>query len=336
MRVVVALLLALVPSASASAAPAPARTLATVGGVVAGLAQDGGGFAWSDQGGVITFGRIDGGRRIRIVSDENFSPCCEQFVLAREGALWLATHYGHDKYQTLATLTAADRRARFLEATQSSTGFGDDITAVAGDGDVLVYSKVRLTVTPGCADAECTSVIKSGAVWRVVNGHKVRVPRVPGVPLLAAAGRRIAVLVPSRDTWRSSLVQIRQVSNGIVVRSLRARDHVHALAFAGDLVAVLSGQTTKRLMLEWFSVRTGKRLGAGLAPPRTVARLSVSGPRVLYGGPRVLRVLDMRTRRSTIVASGAAVEHFSIEGDRVMWVQADAREPRSYIRMRML
>lgn len=338
MRVVAALLLALVPSASASAAPSPARTVVTVSVAagVAGLAQDGDRFAWSDSGGVIRFDRVEGGSRVRVVSDAGYHPCCEEFALAGDRALWIATHYGNDKYQALGTVSAVDRRPRFLEDIQSSIGFGDDITAVAGDGDLLVYSKVRIGVAGPCDGSpnECPDVIKGGAVWRVDDGRKVRVPRVPGVPLLAVAARRIGVVMPGKSTWASSLVQIRQVSNGMVVRSLRAQDDVQALAFSRDVAAMLSRTNTNRSMLEWFSVRSGKRLGAGLAPPRTVLRLSVSGRRVLYGGPRVLRVLDTRTGRATIIASGTSIEHFSIEGDRVMWVQTDAR--RSYIRMRTL
>jgi Tol biopolymer transport system component len=113
-------------------------------------------------------------------------------------------------------------------------------------------------------------------------------------------------------------VETRTWKNGFVVAKFNATEAVEALALSGNRIALLTGTRARRRI----EVRRtgGRRLRTTTVPRDVAPELSMAGRWVVFRTKRTIRVLDLRSGTTSVLAhTRAIIVGLSIEGRRVAW-----------------
>jgi hypothetical protein len=113
-------------------------------------------------------------------------------------------------------------------------------------------------------------------------------------------------------------VETRTWKNGSVVAKFNAKGPVEALALNGNRIALLTG-TGAHKRIEIRRTR-GRPLRTATVPRDVAPELSMDGRWVVFRTRRTIRVLDLRSGTTSVLArTGAFIVGLSIEGRRVAW-----------------
>lgn len=328
----------------AAASPAGPRllTIAVSRAPIDGLVQDGTTVAWRTpcDGVRVTVRSVRRGR------DASFGQCGlgtsdrRFFALAGRQALWTTESVGNGTWSYPATAAPGERPRSLAELEYDNADLvGTHLGGAAGDGSTLVYSTVEVGVDPVTCDSEgfgCTPIVRGGRIRRVLGGRVVASPVTTPAFLLAASGRRIALVVafasPGERFARlgpDRAVELRDVVTGRRTGRFVPDGTVRALALAPTYAAVLVADDRGR-RIERYSL-DGRRRSATNVPATAADELGASGSAVVFGVGRSIRVLDVRlgTVRTVATARSRPVG-LSIESNRVMW--AERAGGRSFVR----
>jgi len=333
-RAVVLAVLASVAASVAAASPAGPRllTVAVSRTPIDGLAQDGTTVAWRSacDGARVAVQSVRGGRESVFgqcglgTSDRRF------FALAGGRALWTTQSVGNGTWSYPAAAAPGERPRALAELEYDNADLvGTHLGGAAGDGSTLVYSTVEVGVDPATCDSEgfgCTPIVSGGRVWRVARGGAVASPVRSPAFLLAASGRRIALVVAFASSGErfarlgpDRAVELRDVATGRRTARFVPDGTVRALALAPTYAAVLVAGDRRRI--ERWSL-DGRRLSARDVPATAADELGASGSAVVFRVGRSIRALDVRSGTVRPVATARSFPvGLSIESNRVMWAE---------------
>jgi hypothetical protein len=309
----------------AATRPVPKLVLALPTPIQA-FAADGSRLAWirKTSSGCAVYVRAGGRMSSSPVTKREFCPSGEtdrRLALAGQRTLWSLSTAGRNN-QTLVETALTGAQARTVRQLEVNPAVhGDSVTGVAADGSTLVYGVDSFTCieqpdsTVDCAPAE-TDV--SGA-WLVGPTGEVRVQTAP-VSAVAVAGRLVA-LVPTPVQGVPRTVEVRRLPSVVVKRVAVAR-RILAVAMSSQVLVVES------VGLNLFQPRTGRPLGRVSVPSGSLA---VSGNAVVVTRSKTIRLVDVRTKRVSVLARRKLPPiGVTIEGRRVLWAENSRRGGRIY------
>lgn len=204
--------------------------------------------------------------------------------------------------RTASLNSPADR-----EVASVSFGYGSEVAIPksANDGRLVYYG--------GSEFGECRVEMLIPPARR--PRHLFVLDRPP--TLLALSANRIAVVFADRRT-----IQIRATGDG---RRISRMTTFHTGACNWSLPADPCYPTRcrkgSRSRIAFFDAVTGALLASVAVPPRTEARLVVTGNTAFFHTSTTIYALDYKTRRVVSIAQADHPHHVSAEGRRVVWAE---------------
>jgi hypothetical protein len=337
--------------AAYSRSQAKPTTVVWAQGKIAAFAQDGDQLAWESYN---TSKHADCAKQVRIrllgpktqkIVTKPTGPTCDYeqefgsgisddegvLALAGKRALWTLSGPGDSMeiWRTyLVTASYAGTRDVGLEYLEYDETDGSDyLRGISGDSSTLVYGIVKVAES-GCggdSTSICTSWISGGGVKRVTGARTtVAIPGAPPPFLLAASGRRIAIIIAKTvqggiGPGSPATVVVKDAVTGVDVGSFSSAGTPLALAFAASVVAVLESTTDGR-QIE-FRTPSGTFLRTAVVPYKATD-LSTTNKRAVFSLGKSIRTVRVAAGASTTVATAASTPiGLSIEGTRVAWAE---------------
>lgn len=324
-----------------AAHPAP-RTIVSVPGQVIGVAQDGGSIAWlswKDFHCTLTIRGPRGAEHAASVG--SCAPAAHDLVLAG-GAAAIGGYEDVRCSETDAMVRVVRPPARAHVVQQiygDCRGYATAYQGLAGDGTSFYYALVttRTPTTLNCGNGgPCSWRLGSSEVVRVAGTKKVPLRGVQGAALLAGADRRLALVEPATAAhsdgktfdWpraaANGKVAVYDTTSGRLVASFAPNGVVRALALSPTRAVVLV-QDGAAFAIEWYDAATGAALGHAKVPPSTGRTLATDGRTAAYAVGSSVRVLDLSSGATTLVAHTAGPPvGLSLDGGRLAWGEGTA------------
>lgn len=348
--VLAATLLALAAPTAAEAAAV--RTLVTAKGPIAAFAHDRGRIAWAGvDPGVDCPWRV----RIRILAsglqtglNRNRGHTCRHDVGFQEGpgsvalalggttAIWTLRSRGSSTVVDVIASSLSTRRERRIAELRfdNAYGAGDHLGGLAGDGSLLVVSQLvaELDDSAGCdAAGDCTThATAASRLLRLAGAAVVSVPGATPAFAPSAATDRVAYVQATVERASGpqapagAAVEVRSAFTGALVSSFKPPGRVLALALTDERVAVLLSSETGS-SIRAYATGSGALLGSWEVPAATSGELDLAKTRAVYRVGRTVRLLDLESGRSSVVAVARARPiGLSIEGRLVAWAENSA------------
>jgi hypothetical protein len=219
-------------------------------------------------------------------------------------------------YFGLLAASLRDRHLRHVESMQYESEVVDRGLPVltAGDAGTIVYY-ARCFSTDDCGGA--------GSVLRRLSGPRpltiFRLAENSFPTALALAGNRLA-LAERVGEGATTTVSVRAAAHGALIRQFAVAGRVSSLALSPTRVAALA-QSGGRTRIELRDTRSGSILRS-VQVPRASSAISIAGNRVVFHTGRTIRLLDVRTgRTSTLATAASSPIGLAIEGTRVAWAE---------------
>jgi hypothetical protein len=353
MRVLFAAAVSLVAAVVSAAGAVPrTQTLFTrAGGTISAFAQDGGIIAWftpSAHGcNAVHVRQLDNPLKADLPTEGGtHNVTCRWSVgrapvsLAIAGdqpnLMWTLHENSPLEFDYLVGASVRDRRERrFQQLAHTARGAGLWLGGVAGDGSTLVYgvTSVDYVDEAGCLAGTDTCALKivqqGGGVYRVIDGHKLRlIPGTGAAVAVAASGRRVAYVEADsiekdgRPVAGADLpIKVVNAVTGRVVSSITPQGTPIAVALSAHVLATLE-RTPLGLRLAWYEPGTGSPSGSVPVAIATSPALSVSDRIAVFHVGRSIRGVDIATGRvRTLVSAAAQPIGLSVEGNRVAWAE---------------
>jgi hypothetical protein len=332
------------------------RTIVDLNVPIAEFAQDGGNVAWmtgrcrdpgrdrfhpgNDAIGVRT---LRSGRTITLAQDAcrpNQPDRSDRrggwSGLALAGArvvFWHPVYYSGTGSVSIETRTAAVGGRLPAPLTQS----GVRLAFRSGDGGALAVGADGdgATLAIGVGDASstgdecyCKFRLTGGGIYIVSGRTATKLAGVPVPAFVDVAGGRVAVVAAARSfagditfpvapAQRPAVVEIREATDGALVRRFPVSGVVVGLAFSRETVAVLVTDDGRKSVLQ-YDARTGARR-ARLVVPRGTTVLDVDGRTVVYRSGRDIYVAG--PNRPLRIRAAATPIGLSIDAGRVAWAE---------------
>jgi hypothetical protein len=314
-----------VPRSGAEAARARPVLLLSVPSRIYAFAADGGQMAWLRRtrlGCAVFFRSISGGPTsntpVRGVCP--FDGTGRWLALGGRRAVWATATSGNNFTTSVETARHGDAQSTVLDRLEDDSGAGDDVRGTAGDGSTLVYAvrSIECTQLPSGVTT-CAAVDAVSGVWRVV-GHKAVRLRAASVAAVAVSGKRLAI-VPAYADRLSQVVEVRSARTGALLTRVDTGRLIQSVALSGKvLVAATATSDYTDPRLQVFDPATGASLGSIQAPYGP--SLSATGRMIVMSTRKLIRLVDTRTGRITILASRQhPVAWVTAQGRRVFWVE---------------
>jgi hypothetical protein len=320
------------------------HTLVYAKGPIVAFAEDGDHLAWATDAQCVVSIRIRSlsRRTQRVVGQVPPGDCSwipqTRIALAGDRALWTYYDAGNEQYTYLntAALTGTPPAlVTYASWDTSGYGIGEQLGGLAGQGELLVYSLVSVSVhgADNCDRTQtCTSYVKGGSVTRLETLKPQGIPGTPPAMQLAVSGNELAIVpagvvrsfTPTRADATIAAepngpVQVRNAATGGLLSSFAPTGAVTAIAVSGPTVAVLvTAHGTKRI--ERYAASSGKLLGATPVPPFTADELSMDASRIIFHVGRSIRAVnDSSGAAATIFLAAATPIGLSIDHGRIAW-----------------
>ena len=327
-----ALVLAALTGSLAWGATTPPRTLVSAPAAIGGTAQHGGQIAWFVPCGGIRVRVLATGRDV--VAGLRLAGPCESppdgFAIGAGRVLWINTTYGNTTYANVFSAAPGETHTVLHEEVLGDTAVnaGNYVSGAAGDGALLVYAVLSRFTSDACFYPEemsepCEYGVSGGRVLRIVGRRGVRVPGVPPAALIAAGAGRIAIVTVARTSARDVLdqtgIEVRNGFTGQLVVRLAPAGEIEELALSRTVLAALV-RKGGALRLERYGLPDGRLLGATRVLGNATD-LSVSAAGVVFRTGRAIRITDLRSGRTRVLARPPTASSVSIEGRRVIWIE---------------
>lgn len=219
---------------------------------------------------------------------------------------WNQWTAGTDR-STVSIRTASLNSPADREVASVSFGYGSEVAIPksANDGRLVYYG--------GSEFGECRVEMLIPPARR--PRHLFVLDRPP--TLLALSANRIAVVFADRRT-----IQIRATGDGRRISRMTTSTPVRAIGLSGRTLATqLVAAKGARSRIAFFDAVTGALLASVAVPPRTEARLVVTGNTAFFHTSTTIYALDYKTRRVVSIAQADHPHHVSAEGRRVVWAE---------------
>lgn len=323
--------------AAYSRSQAKPTTLVWAGGEIVAFAQDGGQIAWASIPN--TRNSCSGGVRIRLLGkhQQKVIACSGEeepssLALAGKRVLWKTEVCGNYCHQSVITGSFSRKRARQLEnevCYEYDPFYGDLINGAAGDSSTLVYGITDVGAVGPCGDNEdwsCTPVISGGSIKRVTDTGAVTIPGAPSPFIMAASGRRIALIVAETASTTRGIepgspahVEVINAVTGDSGGSFTVLGKPQEIAFSTSAVGVLTSFSGKK-QIEFYAP-TGEPI-RNVVVPAGATDLSMAGMKAVFRVGRSIRTVGVRTESARQIATAKATPiGLSIEGRRVAWAE---------------
>jgi hypothetical protein len=333
-----AALLLISSGAAYSRSQAHPTTLVWANGKIVAFAQDGDQIAWVSIPGA-SHRTCDGEVRIRLLGkhQQKLVACAGRddvdfgsFRLAGRRTLWKVAYCGNYCHQELVTASYS-KRGNELTAPELGWdydwGYGDYVTATAGDSSTLVYGVVYYSGDCDVSSTETCTPTMSGYINRVTGASAVTIPGAPPPFMLAASGSRVAIVVAETAVGNGmtslpgspATVVVKDAVTGVDVGSFSPAGFPLAIAFAPSVVAVLES-TAGGTQIE-FRTPEGAILRT-VAVPSEATGLSTNDTRAVFRvGKSIWTVSVAAGASKTVVTAANTPIGLSIEGKRVAWAE---------------
>jgi hypothetical protein len=342
-----AALLLISPGAAYSRSQARPKTLVWANGKILSFAQDGNQIAWASYPPDSPHRACQGEVRIRLLGEHQQKRVfCQHtddgvfdtyslsrlrnpigFSLAGRRALWEVAYCGNNCYQQLETASYSKRVRDLLEEElvwDSEWHSGDYVTAIAGDSSTLVYGVATPNYSSGCGEDDpgvCTITV-SGGIKRVTDKSTVTVPGAPPPFIMAASGRRIALVVAETERpgpGSPAYAVVIDAVTGENVGSFTAIGKPQAIAYSTSAVGVLTSVSGEK-QVEFYSP-TGEPIRS-VVVPAGATDLSMAGMKAVFRVGKSIRTVGVRAESVRQIATAKAEPiGLSIEGKRVAWAE---------------
>jgi hypothetical protein len=309
-------------------------TLASFGGSLEAVAQDGPRVAWLHGGphtdcDNITVENVVTGRRSTIEQDPSsrgYGFCANMtlgggLVLAGTRALVSAQAAGNSEYVTLWYGTVSHPAGRVIfNGSYTDYDGGEKYRGMIGDGPTLVY-----------AVEKWTNRTRNVSPLQRIDQHGVATD-VPGVE----AGLQVAASGAFLATRVGGHVVVLNARTGRRVGSARVSSTRGALSLGPRLIAVSAGSVVE--VYDWRTHQLVQRTRLDRAP----LMVWLTGGRLAYRVDKDVWLMDLATRSQRVVATlKPDVFGVSVKNERLVWGENDYKEnefgglvaKRGYVRM---
>jgi hypothetical protein len=255
------------------------------------------------------------------------------FSLAGRRALWEVMYCANNCYQQLVTASYSKRaRGLFKEELLWDPEWhdGDYVTAIAGDSSTLVYGVATPEYLGNCDDdsSRTCTVTMSGEIKRVTGTSTVSIPGAPPPFIMAASGRRIALVVAKTASTSKGIgpgpgtpahVVVVDAVTGASVGSFTALGKPQAIAYSTSAVGVLTSVSGEKQVE--FYLPTGEPIRS-VVVPTDATDLSMAGAKAVFRVGKSIRSVDVRAESVRRIATAKATPiGLSVEGTRVAWAE---------------
>jgi hypothetical protein len=297
---------------------------------VAAFAQDGDRAAWLGGRCSEVHEGVVGEPASTVLGDADPQECpggpAPLLALAGRRALWTTTMRGPTTFVDVTSGAPGEAEILVEElASDTLTGEGDHVAALAGDGRNLVYAVNSFATPETCASAQpCALALVDGRSMLVSPGLKVRLlPTIPPATRIALAGDAIAEVPALQGPSPGAVArpahgfEVHSIRTGKLLAQVPVAQPIEGLALTPAAAVVLTRGADGAARIARYAIPGGRLVGTTRVAS-SAGDLGASPRGVVYRTGRTIRLLG---RARPLATAAATPVGLSIDGARVAWAE---------------